>query len=171
MSLKVSLKFLQLKILPCEIFAPWTGNFAPWIASCEISILWTEDSHLVSHFALNFALCENFAPCFARCEKWLEVCEMALVCQEGISHGAKIFAPCTVVCENGIWGIRTLNRGFRTLLSISHLVLRCAKLPPFRLRNSHLEMHRAKFSHLEMQRSVPLVLLPCLAFEEFSTFS
>ena len=117
-----------------------------------------------SHLEINFALCENFAPCFARCENGLEVCE----------NGTRVPGGDFARCEN----FRTLNSGVRKWhlgnshleQGISHLVLRCAKLPPFRLRNSHLEMHRAKFSHLEMQCSVPLVLLPCLAFEEFSTF-
>ena len=66
-----------------KIFAPWTRNFAPWIEVCENGTLWTEE----------------FAPCFARCENDLEVCEMALVCQEVVSHGAKFFAPWIEVCE------------------------------------------------------------------------
>ena len=51
-------------------------------------------SHLklrISHLESNFAL--NFAPCFARCETISILKVMALMCQRGVSHGAKIFTP------------------------------------------------------------------------------
>ena len=44
-------------------------------------------------FALEFALCEIFASCFAQCETILILKVVALVCQRGVSHGVKIFAP------------------------------------------------------------------------------
>ena len=88
------------------------------------------------------------------------------------------------------------KRGFRTVRKFSHLAQWCAKLVfrEFAPWNhfSHLEINFApwfwgvrkwlpldrgfrtlvlgcaKFSHLEIRCSVSLVLLPCLAFEEFS---
>ena len=81
----------------CEIFRTLNSGVRNWCL--ENSHLGLRISHLVMNFAPWIVVCEIFTPWFTRCENWLGVCEMALVCQEGVSHGAKIFAPWIEVCE------------------------------------------------------------------------
>ena len=75
---------------PCE-FGFWI--FATWMDFRKLIRLFGSCFASFPTFGSCFAEEKIFASCFAPCENWFGLCKMPLVCYEGVSHGAKIFAP------------------------------------------------------------------------------
>ena len=74
-----------------------------------------------------------FASCFAPCENWFGLCEMPLMCQEGVSHGAKILTTLIRTVRN----FRTLIRTVRNFLSARRSFLAMTITFLFQLRFGH----------------------------------